>query len=37
MNQPGRAAGAWRWRLGALPPAELARRLRAITEAAGRA
>src|SRR5919199_1060870 len=23
MNQPGRASGAWKWRLGALPPADL--------------
>jgi 4-alpha-glucanotransferase len=37
MNQPGRASGAWRWRLGSLPSADLARRLRAVTEAAGRA
>jgi 4-alpha-glucanotransferase len=36
MNQPGRAAGAWRWRLARLPDARLARRLRAATEAAGR-
>ncbi len=37
MNAPGRAAGAWRWRMeaGALKPA-LARRLREATEAAGR-
>jgi 4-alpha-glucanotransferase len=37
MNAPGRAAGAWRWRMerGALRPA-LARRLREATEAAGR-
>ena len=37
MNQPGRARGAWRWRLrdGALTRA-LARRLRAATEAADR-
>jgi 4-alpha-glucanotransferase len=37
MNAPGRAAGAWRWRMeaGALTPA-LARRLREATEAAGR-
>jgi 4-alpha-glucanotransferase len=37
MNEPGRAAGAWRWRMedGALTPA-LARRLREATEAAGR-
>ena len=37
MNQPGRASGAWRWRLDALPSRELAARLRAVTEAAGRA
>jgi 4-alpha-glucanotransferase len=37
MNAPGRAGGAWRWRMeaGALTPA-LARRLREATEAAGR-
>jgi 4-alpha-glucanotransferase len=37
MNMPGRASGAWRWRLeeGALT-ADHARRLRAATEAAGR-
>jgi 4-alpha-glucanotransferase len=37
MNQPGRASGAWKWRLedGALTP-EHARRLRAAIEAAGR-
>jgi 4-alpha-glucanotransferase len=37
MNQPGRAEGAWKWRLerGALT-ADIARRLRAVTEAAGR-
>jgi 4-alpha-glucanotransferase len=37
MNQPGRASGAWRWRLDALPSGDLARRLRAAAEAAGRA
>jgi 4-alpha-glucanotransferase len=37
MNQPGRASGAWRWRLDALPSRALARRLRAVSEAAGRA
>jgi 4-alpha-glucanotransferase len=37
MNQPGRASGAWRWRLDTLPSGELARRLAAATEAAGRA
>jgi 4-alpha-glucanotransferase len=38
MNQPGTAKGAWKWRLseGALTP-DLAKRLRAATEAAGRA
>ena len=37
MNTPGRAGGQWRWRMddGALTPA-MARRLRALTEAAGR-
>jgi 4-alpha-glucanotransferase len=37
MNQPGKAAGAWKWRLrdGALTP-ELAARLRDATEEAGR-
>jgi 4-alpha-glucanotransferase len=37
MNVPGRAAGSWRWRMepGALTPA-LARKLRQVTEAAGR-
>jgi 4-alpha-glucanotransferase len=37
MNQPGRAGGAWKWRLepGALTP-DLARRLREATEAAAR-
>jgi 4-alpha-glucanotransferase len=37
MNQPGRTAGAWRWRLAALPSRDHARRLRAAAEAAGRA
>ena len=36
MNQPGRASGAWRWRLSELPRADLGRRLREVTEAAGR-
>jgi 4-alpha-glucanotransferase len=36
MNQPGTAAGAWKWRLDALPGAALAQRLRAATEASGR-
>jgi 4-alpha-glucanotransferase len=37
MNQPGRARHAWRWQMeaGALTP-PLARRLREVTEAAGR-
>ena len=35
MNQPG-SVGAWGWRLDALPSAELAKRLRAATEEAGR-
>jgi 4-alpha-glucanotransferase len=35
MNQPG-TVGGWRWRLDRLPRADLARRLRAATEAAGR-
>jgi 4-alpha-glucanotransferase len=37
MNQPGRASGAWRWRLDALPSRALARRLRTAAEAADRA
>ena len=37
MNQPGTAKGAWQWRLGALPGRGLGRRLRAASEAAGRA
>jgi 4-alpha-glucanotransferase len=37
MNQPGRASGAWRWRLEELPARDVARRLRAAAEAAGRA
>jgi 4-alpha-glucanotransferase len=36
MNVPGRAVGSWRWRLDRLPSAVLARRLRDVTEAAGR-
>jgi 4-alpha-glucanotransferase len=36
MNQPGTSAGAWKWRLAALPGAEHAKRLRAATESAGR-
>ena len=36
MNTPGRSAGAWKWRLDRLPGAAAARRLREVTEAAGR-
>jgi 4-alpha-glucanotransferase len=36
MNQPGRAAGAWKWRLAGVPSRALAQRLRAASEAAGR-
>ncbi len=36
MNQPGQTAGAWKWRLSSLPSRDLALRLRAVTEAAGR-
>ena len=35
MNQPG-SVGAWGWRLAALPCADVAKRLRAATEEAGR-
>ena len=37
MNQPGTAKGAWQWRLAALPGRDAGRRLRAASEAAGRA
>jgi 4-alpha-glucanotransferase len=37
MNTPGRAGGAWKWRLERLPTAAAAWRLREVTEAAGRA
>jgi 4-alpha-glucanotransferase len=37
MNMPGRAAGAWKWRLETLPTAAQARPPRAGTQAAGRA
>ena len=37
MNTPGRAGGAWKWRLDRLPRAAAARRLREVSEAAGRA
>jgi 4-alpha-glucanotransferase len=36
MNTPGSSAGAWKWRLDRMPGKDLARRLRAATEAAGR-
>jgi 4-alpha-glucanotransferase len=36
MNRPGTAAGAWKWRLDAIPARDLALRLRAATEAAAR-
>jgi len=36
MNKPGTASGSWKWRLDAIPGRDLARRLRAVTEAAGR-
>ena len=35
MNQPG-TAGGWGWQLTALPPADVAARLREATEEAGR-
>jgi hypothetical protein len=37
MNQPGTAAGAWKWRMDALPGASVAARLREATLAASRA
>jgi 4-alpha-glucanotransferase len=37
MNRPGRATGAWKWRLEEIPGAEPARRLREASAAAGRA
>ena len=37
MNQPGTAAGAWKWRLDALPSADVAKRLRERSQAASRA
>jgi 4-alpha-glucanotransferase len=36
MNTPGSAKGAWKWRLDELPGKAAARRLREVTEAAGR-
>ena len=36
MNVPGTKGQSWRWALDALPPLDVARRLRAAAEAAGR-
>jgi len=36
MNTPGTAKGAWQWGLDELPSADVAARLRAVTEEAGR-
>jgi 4-alpha-glucanotransferase len=36
MNTPGQSAGAWKWRLERMPGKAAARRLRDVTEAAGR-
>jgi 4-alpha-glucanotransferase len=36
MNTPGRSAGAWEWRLERMPTASSARRLREVSEGAGR-
>jgi 4-alpha-glucanotransferase len=36
MNVPGRASGAWKWRLDRLPTAAQGLRLREVSEAAGR-
>jgi 4-alpha-glucanotransferase len=36
MNMPGTTGRSWRWRLDALPPRDLARRLREASAAAGR-
>jgi 4-alpha-glucanotransferase len=35
MNQPG-SVGAWGWKLAELPSSEIAKRLRAASEEAGR-
>jgi 4-alpha-glucanotransferase len=35
MNQPGRAAGAWKWRLAALPSRSLAQRCAALPRPPG--
>jgi 4-alpha-glucanotransferase len=36
MNMPGTKGHSWRWGLSELPSADLARRLRAASEAPGR-
>ena len=36
MNTPGSSKGAWKWRLDRLPGKAAARRLRGVTEGAGR-
>jgi 4-alpha-glucanotransferase len=36
MNTPGRSSGAWKWRLERMPTAAAARRLREVSEGAGR-
>jgi 4-alpha-glucanotransferase len=36
MNQPGRTAGAWKWRLAKIPSVDLGRRLREASAATGR-
>jgi 4-alpha-glucanotransferase len=36
MNLPGTAAGSWQWALDGLPGADVAARLREVTDAAGR-
>src|SRR3954451_1378688 len=37
MNMPGTTGRSWKWQLDALPPRDLAQRLREATEASGRA
>jgi 4-alpha-glucanotransferase len=36
MNMPGTTGRSWKWALDAMPSLDLARRLRAASEAAGR-
>jgi 4-alpha-glucanotransferase len=36
MNMPGSTARAWKWRLSEIPGRDVARRLRAAAEEAGR-